>query len=174
MCSKFEKYAPKMKEFQDSLKDSLISDITEYGRVVHAEMNALMDAARMGRSVMGATIHVTTFPCHNCAKHIIAAGIRRIRYIEPYPKSRTLTLYEDAISEEGESCNRVSVGHFSGISPRRYRDIFEKGKRRGKDGDVNEFYRGRPEPMINIVTIDYRSAEREVVERLLERALAVN
>lgn len=80
--------------YRYSIENSLIGEITEYGRMVHAEMNALADAARLGRSVAGATMYVTTFPCHNCAKHIIASGISRVVYIEPYPKSRTDLLYE--------------------------------------------------------------------------------
>ena len=63
------------KTYRKAIEESQIGEITEYGRMVHAEMNALSDAARLGRSVSGATMFVTTFPCHNCAKHIIASGI---------------------------------------------------------------------------------------------------
>ena len=70
-----------------ALKDAAVMDLTEYGRVVHAEMHALCDAARLGKAIKGATLYCTTFPCHNCTKHILAAGIRRVVYIEPYPKS---------------------------------------------------------------------------------------
>jgi deoxycytidylate deaminase len=35
--------------------------------------------------------------CHNCAKHIVAAGIRRVVYIEAYPKSKAADLHEDSI-----------------------------------------------------------------------------
>ncbi|MBU2512791.1 cytidine deaminase [bacterium] len=52
------------------LKKSRIKDITEYGRVVHAEMEAILACARNNISTMGAAIYCTTFPCHNCAKHI--------------------------------------------------------------------------------------------------------
>src|SRR6266446_8909613 len=70
------------------LKGTKFMNIGEFGRTVHAEMASLMDAARRGVSVDNLTIYVTTFPCHNCAKHLIAAGIRKVVYLEPYPKSR--------------------------------------------------------------------------------------
>ncbi len=73
------------------LADALIMDLTEYGRVVHAEMCAICDAARLGRSTKNTVLFCTTFPCHNCTKHILAAGIRKVVYMEPYPKSRAKT-----------------------------------------------------------------------------------
>jgi dCMP deaminase len=49
--------------------------------VVHAEMNALMKAARYGGvGTDGATLYSTHSPCPNCAKHIAAAGIKRVVY----------------------------------------------------------------------------------------------
>ena len=75
-------------EHKNAIKQSLVGGVTEYGRMVHAEMNSLSDAARLGRAVAGATIYVTTYPCHNCAKHLIAAGLQRIVFVEPYPKSK--------------------------------------------------------------------------------------
>ncbi|AGI70115.1 putative CMP/dCMP deaminase family protein [Octadecabacter antarcticus 307] len=122
---------------------SAIGDITEYGRMVHAEMNSISDAARLGRRIQGATMHVTTFPCHNCAKHIIAAGISRLVFIEPYPKSKTRQLYSYAISDTKDSDLGMTLEHFAGISPRRYRDIFEKKKRRKSDGTIEDWYQGK-------------------------------
>jgi cytidine deaminase len=57
-------------KIRDSIKESEIKDITEYGRMVHAEMDAILNCARSNNSTQGATLYVTTFPCHNCAKHI--------------------------------------------------------------------------------------------------------
>ena len=51
---------------------------------VHAEQNAIADAARRGSSVAGCTAYVTHFPCINCAKILAAAGIAEIRYREDY------------------------------------------------------------------------------------------
>ncbi|MBN8243272.1 deoxycytidylate deaminase [Nitratireductor aquimarinus] len=121
------------REFAKIIKETLVSDITEFGRMTHAEMSALADAARLGRSTKGATIYVTTFPCHNCAKHLVASGVSRIVYIEPYPKSKAFELSRDALTTDKSSVDKVLVQHFSGISPRRFRDIFEKTKKRADD-----------------------------------------
>lgn len=100
-------------------------DLTEFGRDVHAEMEALLSAARVGVSVRGADLFSTTYPCHNCAKHIVAAGIRRVVYVEPYPKSRALELFEGTIVEGGHLRDRVVVFQpFVGVAARRYVDLF--------------------------------------------------
>ena len=49
---------------------------------IHAEMNAIIWAARKGISVEGATIYVE--PCSECSKNLIASGIKRIVYAKPY------------------------------------------------------------------------------------------
>jgi deoxycytidylate deaminase len=86
----------------DTLKASgaRIMSLTEFGRAVHAEMSALMAAARVGLSVKNTTLFTTTFPCHGCTRHIVDAGIRRVVYVEPYPKSLAAEFHSDAISVE--------------------------------------------------------------------------
>ncbi len=51
---------------------------------VHAEQNAVADAARRGSSVEGCTAYVTHYPCINCAKILAAAGIAEIKYHTDY------------------------------------------------------------------------------------------
>jgi dCMP deaminase len=51
---------------------------------VHAEQNAIADAARRGSSVDGCVAYVTHYPCINCAKILAAAGISEIRYHADY------------------------------------------------------------------------------------------
>jgi dCMP deaminase len=51
---------------------------------IHAEMNAIIWAARQGISIDGATIYVTLEPCSECSKNLIASGIKRIVYNKPY------------------------------------------------------------------------------------------
>lgn len=51
---------------------------------VHAEQNAIADAARRGSSVEGCIAYVTHFPCINCAKILASAGISEIRYYRDY------------------------------------------------------------------------------------------
>ena len=51
---------------------------------IHAEMNAIIWAARKGISIEGATIYVTLEPCSECSKNVIASGIKRIVYDREY------------------------------------------------------------------------------------------
>lgn len=109
------------------MDDAQVMNVLEFGRIVHAEMAAISDAARLGKSVTGATLYSTTFPCHICARHIVAAGIERVVYVEPYPKSLAAELYPDSIQIEdvsGVSKKRVSFEPFIGIAPQRYTEIF--------------------------------------------------
>src|SRR6185436_2467928 len=53
-------------------------------RTVHAEMNALIQAARRGHAVEGATAYVTNMPCTTCAKALITAGIKRVVVFSDY------------------------------------------------------------------------------------------
>jgi dCMP deaminase len=64
---------------------------------VHAEQNAVADAARRGSSVEGCIAYVTHYPCINCAKILAAAGIAEIRYREDYNNDPLVRpLLEDA------------------------------------------------------------------------------
>lgn len=109
-------------------RQSPLKDITEYGRAVHAEMEALLSCARNSRSPRGGTLYSTTFPCHNCTRHIVAAGIHRVVYVEPYPKSKASELHGDAIelTERGgpSGSRHVHFEPFVGITARRYMDLF--------------------------------------------------
>ena len=51
---------------------------------IHAEMNAIIWAAREGISIKDATIYVTLEPCSECSKNLIASGIKRIVYAKEY------------------------------------------------------------------------------------------
>lgn len=116
--------------FLHVLADSLLFDITEYGRAVHAEMDAVLSCARTGTITRGARLFCTTFPCHNCAKHLVNAGIVEVQYVEAYPKSMASPLHPDAIHWEEDAApgsipgSKVLFKHFVGIGPRRYLDLF--------------------------------------------------
>lgn len=140
----------KTQEHHGCLKDSYISDLTEYGRVVHAEMVSICDAARLGKKIKDCVLYVTTFPCHNCTKHIIASGIKFVYFLEPYPKSRAKQLHSNEIEIEKISPDKVSFIPFLGISPYRYRDIFEKGSRK-VGGVAKTWYSSKdlPQPLIS-------------------------
>jgi len=53
-------------------------------RTVHAEMNALVRAAKRGHAIEGSTAYVTNMPCSTCAKALIAAGIKRVVIFSDY------------------------------------------------------------------------------------------
>jgi deoxycytidylate deaminase len=121
------------------LKGTQVMRVLEYGRAVHAEMAAIVDAASRGVPVRGATLYTTTYPCHNCARHIIAAGIARVVYVEPYPKSLTVELHKDAMVNDAIVGSKVAFQAFLGLAPRRYMQIFEMVPRKRDGGDIVEW-----------------------------------
>ena len=102
---------------------------------VHAEMHAILGASRVaGDRVVGGKIFVTTYPCHSCARHIVAAGISEVYYIEPYRKSLATRLHSDALTEAVDETGRVKLMQFDGVAPRRFIDLFDSGSRKSKAG----------------------------------------
>ena len=65
-------------------------------RSLHAEQNALLQAAMIGVACQGATIYVTCQPCNMCAKMIINAGIQRVIYEGDYPDPFSLELFRES------------------------------------------------------------------------------
>ena len=63
---------------------------------VHAEQNAIIQAARQGINISGATLYCTHQPCVICAKMIINAGISRVVYKEGYPDDFSVRLFREA------------------------------------------------------------------------------
>lgn len=119
------------------LEISAVASIIEYGRIVHAEMAAITDAARRGISVKGEILYCTTFPCHMCARHILALGIHKVIYIEPYPKSLTKELYKKSVQiDDGTQADidAVKFEPFVGIAPRIYFKFFKMPKRKDVKG----------------------------------------
>lgn len=160
------------KEFRSVL------DITEYGRAVHAEMDALLTCARSGVSPVGAILATTTFPCHNCTRHIIAAGISRVIYIEPYAKSRAEELHKDAIvveekaRDEDRRRRKVPFTPFVGVGPRRYFDLFSLTLSRGfelvrkVEGGVLTFSRQGACPRVPMSPLSYIQKEAIAIKEL--------
>ena len=151
-----------------------IDDLIEYGRVVHAEMEALLSCARSGVSTKGGAMYVTTFPCHNCAKHIVAAGITRVLYVEPYPKSKAEDLHPDSISlADPPPADKVSFLPFVGVAARRYFDLFSMKLSDGmelvrkRDGKAIPWKRHRATPRVGRATWSYLQRERLTVAELL-------
>lgn len=69
----------------------------ELCRGLHAEQNAIIQAAFYGTSIDGSNIYCTTLPCIVCAKMMINAGIKKIIYSDGYPDQ----LSQDMIAEAG-------------------------------------------------------------------------
>ena len=63
---------------------------------VHAEQNAIIQAARYGINIAGASIYINTQPCVVCAKMIINADIEEIIYQNPYPDELAMSMLEEA------------------------------------------------------------------------------
>lgn len=155
------------------VKASQFMDALEYGRVVHAEMSAICDAARLGRAIRDGILFSTTFPCHMCAKHIVASGLKRVVFLEPYPKSLAADLHSDSLEIEGgdrgeyETYPSVHFEHFYGITPRRYRELFERSSRKTSEGDFKEYKTTEPQLFIDIKVPFYFEFEKEVLQQFL-------
>lgn len=152
------------------VKKAGIGDLTEYGRVVHGEMEALLSCARNNISCRGATMYVTTFPCHNCAKHIIAAGVKRVVYIEPYPKSKALDFYRAEISAGKPDERKVVFEPFVGVGPQRFVDLFALSstkwyarRRKNKDGRTVEWKREKAELRNPAALFNYLDSEEQAL-----------
>ncbi|MDD6651464.1 MAG: cytidine/deoxycytidylate deaminase family protein [Eggerthellales bacterium] len=68
----------------------------EICRGLHAEQNAIIQAARYGIDICGATIYINTQPCVTCAKMLINAGIVEVVYKNPYPDELGLGMLDEA------------------------------------------------------------------------------
>ncbi len=68
----------------------------ELCRGLHAEQNAIIQAARQGTEIVGSTLYCTTAPCSLCAKMLINAGVVRIVYEGSYPDERALEFFKEA------------------------------------------------------------------------------
>lgn len=68
----------------------------ELCRGLHAEQNAIIQAARHGVNIAGATLYCTNSPCIICTKMLINAGIGKIVYIEGYPDDLSHAMLDEA------------------------------------------------------------------------------
>lgn len=156
------------------LRDTQIARLLEFGRPVHAEMAALMDAARRGVEVRGCTLYTTTFPCHICARHVIASGVDRVVYVEPYPKSATKDLYSDSVAIDAPYVvsDRVRFESFVGIAPVRYMTLFEmQGKRKDPSGSAIAWSKAKANPRIKRFVLSYLLIEEELTGDVLPALL---
>lgn len=85
----------------------------ELCRGLHAEQNAILQAALHGVSIDGATVYTTHQPCVLCAKMLINAGIRRIVYRDSYPDE----LAQQMLAEAGVLLDHVAKAPAAGVIP---------------------------------------------------------
>ena len=145
-------------------------NLTEFGRAVHAEAEAIIAAARTGAIVRRGSLYVTTFPCHVCAKQIVAAGISEVTYIEPYPKSMATDLHEDSVRIDGESQNRVRFKPFVGVAPRCFPRLFSmvspEGLERRRKDPMGYTIKGKQQLRLQMPYFSALERERLVAEEL--------
>ncbi len=162
---------------KEILAGTPLFDLTEFGRDVHAEMEALLCCARIGVSPKGGTLYTTTFPCHNCAKHIVAAGIERVVYVEPYPKSKAKELHSDSIEIESphKVKGKVCFEPFVGVGPRRYFDLFSLSlstgrslERKDNDGRKLSWIKSASYPRVQMPPTSYLEREVRIIQSITE------
>lgn len=171
-----EKTELPINKIKEVLEESRIRDLTEFGRVVHAEMEALLSCSRSGISCTDSSLYCTTFPCHNCAKHIIAAGIKRVIYVEPYPKSKALEFHSDSIVlntklDTQTRSEQVVFEPFTGVGARRFLDFFSmnlgagsKLKRKNKDGSILEWNKSTAKTRVSLLPKSYLEVEAQAAQ----------
>jgi len=151
------------------MKGAQFTSTIDFIRAVHAEMSAITDAARHGLSTKDCVLYTTTFPCHDCAKHIVATGIKRVVYVEPYSKSLVGELYSDSIGVDTElDCgDKVRFQPFVGIAPKRYAELFSLAgrSRKNNDGTVKAWRRSGSSPQLPEYT-PYSAVARIVGEQI--------
>lgn len=154
------------------LNRSMLADVIEYGRMVHAEMNALADAARFRRSTVDATLYCTTLPCHMCTKLIIAAGIARVVYIQPYGKSLIEELFGDSVAiDEHPEEKKVIFESMKGVTPNGFKRAFHKNKKRKSSDGIAEKWDPSSSIPIFLSTFPYYQPLEDNALRELKKAV---
>lgn len=99
-----------------------------------------------------------------CARHIVASGIKRVVYIEPYPKSKAKQLHQDAIVVDPvtPSDSHVSFEPFEGVAPRQYQDIFDaRDTRKDGQGRASDWQASARPRFLRFATV-YREIETAI------------
>jgi len=159
-----------LSSFMRAISRTRLAHITEFGRPMHAEMAALLDAARRGAAVEKARLFTTTFPCHNCARHIIGAGIEQVIYREPYEKSLASELHKDAIvvdSTTGAN-GRVVFRRFVGVGPPQYLGLFTKRLRKDPKGKKVDWKESSALPHLITTETAYLTNEEDYLEEFAD------
>lgn len=157
------------KKIQALLASTDIRNLIEYSRAVHAEMEAILSVGRTQKAgLVGATMYVTTFPCHSCARHIVAAGIRKVIFVEPYDKSLADDLHSDSVStDERDEVQKVTFLQYEGVAPRNMIRLFNHGRPRKADGRAIVASKSQAQPICSSPLDSYATMEQLVVKGLM-------
>jgi len=161
----------------DPLRNSRIGDLLEFGRIAHAEMAAICTAARRGTALGDSIMYSTTYPCHECARLIIATGINKVVYVDPYPKSQVQEMFRDEVSEGRSACpGTVVFEPFEGVAPRLFRQVFRmpprpRDKATGRYADWDGT-KSRPRLLADSVIPPLVPMETHVVQQFVTRLRA--
>ena len=153
------------------LRSSRFKNIIEYSRSIHAEMHAIVIGSQLtGDKMVGGDLFCTTYPCHNCARHIVLAGIKNIYYIEPYKKSLCLTLHNDSLTEDESDTSKVRILLYDGVAPRRYLDFFSMNNdnRKNSDGTLKKIELNTVSPKIRLSLQAIPELENQAIHALTE------
>lgn len=131
-------------ENENKISDILelkLKGLIEFARSIHAEMHAIViGSQKTGDKMKNGKLFCTTYPCHNCARHIVLAGISEIYYIEPYRKSLCIELHSDALTEqEQDNSGKVKILMYEGVAPKMFMKFYQlttdNRKNKVTDGD---------------------------------------
>lgn len=129
LSQKFDKAQKELNDSSESgtdvpdcsdLKGKINIKRLEYARALHAEENAILQAARFGGTgIAGGTIYTTTYPCELCSKKIYQSQLNRVVYTEPYPDSLSETIFlKDGIRQ-------ISIEQFEGVKSPSFFRLFK-------------------------------------------------
>lgn len=156
--------------------NSKLKTLIEFSRSVHAEMHAIIcgsQAAGKAR-VQGGKLYATTYPCHACARHIVAAGIIEVYYIEPYRKSLAIKLHNDSISEKESETTKVRILPYDGVAPNKYLKLFREVPNTRKDNGKLVTVNPRTSRPRFDNSLESLPAREGVVTKLLEKKNLIN
>lgn len=164
----------KKSEARAAIKGSPIKHLLEFSRAVHAEMHSIIMAGHLGKgSLRKHKLFCTTYPCHSCARHIVAAGISEVCFIEPYTKSLATRLHSDAITESEDGSNKLKLIPFDGIAPNRYRALFEMNQPRKDSGKAISVAARTARVKLDSYIESFPALEALVVERLKDKEIEI-
>lgn len=157
-------------ELRRGLRKTDVKNLIEFSRAVHAEMEAIISVARQGKNgIVGAKLFTTTFPCHSCARHIVASGIETVIYIEPYPKSLALTLHSDAITTNPNENEKVAFLQYEGVSPSSFSRVFGSKLERKESGKIKNVTPKQARPLASPPLDSLVTREQLVLAPVLEK-----